>query len=145
MNKILQSLVQEVVRIEVSGKEMMNGKLIDVGSDMIVLFDGVDFLYIPLDHIRNFEMDRDNENDVQAPTELPSIVAEESKEDLSFEEVLAQAKGRLVEIYVTGNQSLAWDNYRHYEKLSCIPISRLQNDVYFIGPYQMAYSLCSKS
>lgn len=106
MNKIIQGLVQEVVRIEVSGKKMVNGTLIDVGSDMIVLFDGLDFLYIPLDHIQNFEMDRDNENDVQAPTELPSIVAEESKEDLSFEEVLAQAKGGLVEIYVTGNQSL---------------------------------------
>ena len=84
----------------------MNGTLIDVGSDVIVLFNGMDFMYIPLDHIHNFEMDRDNENNLQAPTELPSIVAEENEEDLSFEEVLAQAKGRLVEIYVTGGQSL---------------------------------------
>lgn len=106
MNNIIQNFVQEVVKIEVSGKKMMNGTIIDVGSDIIVLFNGTDFLYIPLDHIRNFEMDRDNENNLQAPTELPSIVAEESKEDLSFEEVLTQAKGRLVEIYVSGNQSL---------------------------------------
>lgn len=106
MNKIIQSLFHEVIRVEVSGKKKMNGKLIDVGSDMIVLFNGMDFMYIPLDHIRNFGLYRDNENVVQAPTELPSIVAEESKEDLSFEEVLTQAKGRLVEIYVTGNQSL---------------------------------------
>lgn len=106
LNKIIQSLVQEVIRVEVSGKKIMNGTLIDVGSDMIVLFNEGDFVYISLDHVRNFGVDRDNENVVQAPTELPSIVAEESKEDLSFEEVLTQAKGRLVEIYVTGNQSL---------------------------------------
>ena len=69
MNNIIQNFVQEVVRIEVSGKKMMNGTLIDVGSDMIVLFNGTDFLYIPLDHIRNFEIDRDNENNLQAPTD----------------------------------------------------------------------------
>ncbi|MCG7346014.1 DUF2642 domain-containing protein [Sporosarcina sp. ACRSL] len=106
MNKIIQSLVQEVVRIEITGKKMVNGTLIDVGSDMIVLFNGMDFVYIPLDHIRNFVRDIDNENNVQAPTELPSIVAEESQEDLSFEYVLTQAKGRLIEIFVSGNQSL---------------------------------------
>ena len=106
MNKIIQSLVQEIVRFEITGKKMVSGKLIDVGSDMIVLFNGMDSMYIPLNHIRNFETDRDNEDNVQPPTELPSIVAEESQEDLSFEKVLAQAKGRLVEIYVSGNQSL---------------------------------------
>ena len=73
----------------------MNGTLIDVGSDVIVLFNGTDFVYIPLAHVHNFEVDRDNEDDLQAPTELPSIVAEESEEDLSFGEVLAQAKGKV--------------------------------------------------
>ncbi|MCG7337231.1 DUF2642 domain-containing protein [Sporosarcina sp. ACRSM] len=106
MNKIIQNLIQEVIRIEISGKKKMNGTLIDMGSDMVVLFDGKDFVYIPLNHIRNFSLDRDNENEVQSPTELPSFVAEESKEDLAFEEVLTQAKGRIVEIYVTGNQTL---------------------------------------
>lgn len=106
LNKIIQSLVQEIVRLEVSGKKLMNGTLIDVGSDVIVLFNGTNFVYIPLVHVHNFGVDLDNEDDLQAPTELPSLVAEESEEDLSFGEVLAQAKGRYVEIYVTGGQSL---------------------------------------
>ena len=84
----------------------MNGTLIDVGSDVIVLFNGTDYVYIPLARVHNIGLDQDNEDDLQAPTELPSIVAEESEEDLSFGEVLAQAKGRFVEIYVTGGQSL---------------------------------------
>ena len=106
LNKSIQSLVKEIVRLEVSGKKWMNGTLIDVGSDVIVLFNGTDYVYIPLAHVHNIGMDCDNEDDLQAPTELPSIVAEESEEDLSFGEVLAQAKGRFVEIYVTGGQSL---------------------------------------
>ena len=124
---------------------MVSGTLIDVGSDMIVLFNGTDFMYIPLDHIRNFEMDCDNEDNVQAPTELPSIVAEESKEDLSFEEVLAQAKGRLVEIYVTGNQSLhgtitgIMNNYFVFQ-------SPIYKTMYIsLAHIEMADPLCSKS
>ena len=105
MNKVIQNLVQEIVRIEITGKKMVSGELIDVGSDMIVLFNGKDFMYIPVDHIRNFEPDRDNENNVESPTELPTIVAKDDQEDLSFEKVLAQAKDRLVEIYVSGTQS----------------------------------------
>ncbi|WHT49227.1 hypothetical protein QNH10_06290 [Sporosarcina thermotolerans] len=106
MNKIIQSLVKEIIRIEVSGKRIVGGSLIDVGSDMIVLFNGMDYMYIPLNHIRSFEASSENENNVQTPTELPSIVAEEIQEDLSFEQVLTKAKGRLVEIYVSGIQSL---------------------------------------
>lgn len=106
MNKIIQSLVKEIIRIEISGKKMVSGSLIDVGEDIIVLFNGMDYMYIPLHHIRSFEANTDNENNIQSPTELPSIVAEESQDDLTFEDVLTKAKGRLVEIYVSGNKSL---------------------------------------
>ena len=106
MKQIIQGLVQEIVRFEITGKKTVSGTLIDVGSDIIVIFNGMDFMYIPLDHIRNFEVDLDNEDNVQAPTVLPSIVAVDNQDELSFEKVLEQAKGRLVEIFVSGNQSL---------------------------------------
>ena len=38
---------------------------------MIVLFNGTDFVYIPLNHIQNFKVDCDNENEIEDPTELP--------------------------------------------------------------------------
>ena len=106
MNKIIQSLVNEVVQIEVSGKKLINGTVIDLGSDMIVLFNGTDFVYIPLVHIQSFKVDSDNESDIKAPTEFPSIITGENNENLSFRKVLTQAKGKYVEIYVTGGQPL---------------------------------------
>ncbi|WP_342515097.1 DUF2642 domain-containing protein [Sporosarcina sp. FSL K6-1522] len=106
MNTIIQSLINEVIQIEISGKKLISGTVLDVGSDMIVLFNGADFVYVPIVHIQRFWADRNNENDIKAPTEFPSIVAEESKEALSFGEVLTQAKGKFVEIYVTGAQPL---------------------------------------
>ena len=106
LNKIIQSLVKQVVQIEVSGKKLINGTVIDLGSDMIVLFNGKDFVYIPLNHIQSFKVDFDNENEIEDPKEFPSITTEENKENLSFGEVLTQAKGKYVEIYVTGGQPL---------------------------------------
>jgi hypothetical protein len=106
LNKIVLGLVNEVVQIEVSGKKLINGTVIDLGSDMIVIYNGTDFVYIPLDHINSFKLDCDNEDDLKAPTEPPSIITEENKVDLSFGEVLTQAKSKFVEIYVAGSQPL---------------------------------------
>ncbi len=106
MNKIIQSLVKDVIKIEVSGKKSLSGTVIDLGTDMIVLFNGMDFVYIPLDHIQSFDVDRNNEYDIKAPIEFPSIVTGENNENLSFKQVLTQAKGNYIEIYVTGNQPL---------------------------------------
>ena len=106
LNKIIQSFVNEVVKVEVSGKNLINGTVIDLGSDMIVLYNGISFMYIPLVHIQGFEIDSDNESDIKAPTEFPSVIAEENEVDLSFSGVLSQVKGKYVEIYVTGGRPL---------------------------------------
>ncbi|MBO0602472.1 DUF2642 domain-containing protein [Sporosarcina sp. E16_3] len=106
MNNIIQSLVKQVAQIEVSGKKFINGTVIDLGSDMIVLFNGKDFVYIPLNHIQNFKVDCDNINEIEDPKELPSIPTEENEGNLSFGAVLTQAKGKYVEIYVAGGRPL---------------------------------------
>ena len=106
MNKTIQSLIKEIVKVEVSGKKLISGTIIDLGSDMLVLFNGKNFMYIPLEHIQNFEMDQNNEEDIQGPTEDPSIKAIENQQDLTFKETLEIAIGRYVEIYVTDNQPL---------------------------------------
>lgn len=106
MNKIIQSLVKEVVQLEVSGKNFLNGTVIDLGTDTIVLFNGTEFMYIPLEHIQNFKVDRDNDDNIEAPTEFPSIIPEEDNEELSFRKVLTLAQGTYVEINVTGGKPL---------------------------------------
>ena len=84
LNKIILGLVNEVVQIEVSGKKLINGTVIDLGSDMIVLFNGTDFVYIPLNHIQSFKVDCDNENEIKDPTEPPSIITEENEGGFIF-------------------------------------------------------------
>lgn len=106
LNKIIQSLINEVVQIEVSGKKQINGTLIDLGSDIVVLFNGADFMYIPLHHIQSLDIGSNEEYEIQPPTGSPSIFSGESDDELSYNEVLLQAKGKYVEIYITDDQSL---------------------------------------
>ena len=101
-----QVLIQEVVEIEVSGKKVMRGTVIDLGTDVIVLFNGENFVYIPISHIQRFRKGYTNKEYIQAPTELPMIYVDESKEDMNLADVLIQAKGKSVEIYVTDHDSL---------------------------------------
>lgn len=106
LNKIIQSLVKEVVRIEVSGKKLLNGTVVDLGTDVVVIFNGTVFVYIPLHHIQSFEVDKNNEYDIKVPTEFPSIIAEDKNDNLSLRQIITQAKGNYVELYVTGGQPL---------------------------------------
>lgn len=106
LNKIIQSLVKEVVRIEVSGKKLLNGTVVDLGTDVVVIFNGTVFVYIPLHHIQSFEVDKNNEYDIKVPTEFPSIIAEDKNDNLSLRQIITQAKGNYVELYVTGDQPI---------------------------------------
>ncbi|WP_172370789.1 DUF2642 domain-containing protein [Sporosarcina jiandibaonis] len=107
MNKIIQSLVKEVVQIEISGKKLINGTLIDLGSDVLVLFNGTDFLYIPTNHIQCLTTNLTDDFEIKVPTEFPSILMEDDdQEDLSIIKVLTQAQDEFVVIYVTGSQPL---------------------------------------
>ena len=106
MNTIIQSLIKEVVHIEVSGKKSINGALVDFGENIIVLFNGLDFMYIPIQHIQMIRPVSSDENDVQNPIIVPSNMWEEKNIKLSYEGVLSQAKGKLMEIYITGDQPL---------------------------------------
>lgn len=136
MKKTIQSLIKEIVKIEVSGKKLINGTVIDFGSDMLVLFNGTNFMYIPFEHIQYFEMDKNNEEDFQGPREDPSIKALEDQQELSFKESLVIALGRYVEIYVTDNQPLhgqitsVQDDYFVFDspiyKTMYIPIAHLK-------------------
>ncbi|WP_153126831.1 DUF2642 domain-containing protein [Peribacillus tepidiphilus] len=103
MNKIIHHLIGQTLSIEVSGKNILNGILIDAGNDVIVLFNGIDFVYIPLLHIQNFKISRTNEYQIMPSTEPPTI---ETEDDLSLRKVLTSAKGMFTEIYVTGNQRI---------------------------------------
>ena len=106
MNKMIQGLVNRVVWIEVSGKIYISGRLVKLGSDTLVLFDGKDYYYMPLVHIQKMKVDDNEKRDIEIPTDTPSITSEYDKDDISLRKVLTQAKGAFVEIYVTAGKPL---------------------------------------
>ncbi|KAB2338639.1 DUF2642 domain-containing protein [Cytobacillus depressus] len=103
MKNILKKLIGENIKLQLPGKRILKGMLIAVGSDVIVLFDGKDYLYLPIVHIQNITKLEPKEADITPPTGTPNI---EHDEELSLRKVLNLGKGMFTEIYITGNQPI---------------------------------------
>ncbi|MCA1319420.1 DUF2642 domain-containing protein [Bacillus tianshenii] len=101
----IKAFIGKEVEVEISGKTFFNGILIDLGLDIIVLYDGWKFLYIPILHLHNIKerITVENEQTEQPPDGTPF---QPENETLSYRKVLTNAKGQFVEIYVTGNKSI---------------------------------------
>jgi hypothetical protein len=99
----LHSLIGKQIELEVSGKVMLRGILVDIGLDIIVIYNGKEYLYIPHLHIHNISLSTNPDEELSNVTpELPF-----DKDDMiSYRKTLMNAKGRFVEIYVTGNKSI---------------------------------------
>lgn len=101
----IKAFIGKEVEVEISGKTFFNGILIDLGLDIVVLYDGWKFLYIPILHLHNIKerISIENEQTEQPPAGTPF---QPENETLSYRKVLTNAKGQFVEIYVTGNKSI---------------------------------------
>jgi hypothetical protein len=100
--------IGKYIKIEISGKKSIYGLLVDIGSDLWVIFNGTDYLYIPAIHIQNwqfmkqFEINEINEISINdEPTPIYN-----HNEEISLRKTLTAAKGIFTEIYVTSNQAL---------------------------------------
>jgi hypothetical protein len=99
----LHSLIGQQVELLISGKKLpINGKLIDQGSDLLVVRTVEKFLYIPLLHLQQLTLSKDLEEEPMTESEPPF----ENQPDISYRKTLMNAKGFFSEIYITGNQSL---------------------------------------
>ncbi len=99
----LHSLIGKQVELEVSGKVQLAGILVDVGLDIIVIYNGKEYLYIPHLHIHNIRLSANPDTELSDSTpELPF----DEDDMISYRKTLNNAKGRFVEIYVTGNKSI---------------------------------------
>ncbi|WP_282936449.1 DUF2642 domain-containing protein [Paenibacillus sp. RC67] len=102
---ILNALLDKQVELFVSGKKTpIRGKLINLGGDILVLYNGQQFLYVPLLHLQQLTLCDESKEDafITVPTDLPF----EDQKDISFRKILMNAKGVFTEIYTSGNQSL---------------------------------------
>jgi hypothetical protein len=93
------------IKLEISGKKYISGLLCDIGSDLWVVFNGVDYLYIPIIHIQNWQFMKQDEIDEITFSDEPTPIYNHN-EEISLRKTFTAAKGIFTEIYVTSNQSL---------------------------------------
>jgi hypothetical protein len=101
----LKDNIGKYIKLELSGKKFINGLLIDVGSDLLVMFNGYDYLYIPTIHCQNWKYLKQDEIDEFTVTEGSTPIYN-NNEEISLRKTLTAAKGIFTEIYVTSNLAL---------------------------------------
>lgn len=99
---VLQSLLNKTIIIEISGDKKHTGILIDYGQDILVLYNGNAFLYIPILHIQNIKASTNLDDEIENPLYTPI----ENEKEISYRKTLQRARGQFVEIYVSGTLSL---------------------------------------
>ncbi|CAH2716019.1 hypothetical protein BACCIP111895_03203 [Neobacillus rhizosphaerae] len=101
----LKNMKGKYIKLDISGKKLISGLLVDIGSDIWVVFNGNDYLYIPIVHIQNWIFLKQNEiaeiNNNDEPTPIYN-----HNEEISLRKTLTSAKGIFTEIYVTSKQAL---------------------------------------
>lgn len=98
----IRQYIDKQLDIEISGNKLLSGRLVDFGLDILVIFNGVNFLYIPLTHVQHIK----NNLNINTNISSPSISPIEKEKQISYRKILNNAKGIFIEIYVSGNQSM---------------------------------------
>ena len=99
---ILNNVAKDKVTVELSGNLLIKGLIVARSHEILVIFNGTDFMYLPLDHIKRIFASNDGEEDLNEPTDSSSKI----EGSLTFESILEQAKSFSVEIVVAGKESL---------------------------------------
>jgi small nuclear ribonucleoprotein (snRNP)-like protein len=102
--RALQQFVDQQVIVEISGNNICTGKIIDLGLDIMVMLNKKQFYYIPLVNVQNVRLNSESNPEQEHLSEETPIDYQE--DSLSFRKILNNAKGRFVEIYVTGNKTI---------------------------------------
>ncbi|MEF2248628.1 MULTISPECIES: DUF2642 domain-containing protein [unclassified Paenibacillus] len=92
-----------VIDVEMHGDKWHTGVLIDVGQDILVLYNGERYIYIPSIHILNVSMNTlKSISDFSALPEKPI----NNEKQTSYRKILTNAKGVFIEIFISGNHSI---------------------------------------
>ncbi|KAB7704725.1 DUF2642 domain-containing protein [Bacillus aerolatus] len=102
MTKQMKDYIGEPIHLKLSGKREVSGILIELGSDVLVLYKQNEYYYIPLIHIREIKLLTKEEAD--SITQPDTVTSPPLAEKLSLTEVLLAANGVFVEMSVTANQ-----------------------------------------
>lgn len=95
--------VGKSVEVELSGHIVHGGRLMDCGQDVLVIYDGSKYLYIPSPHVQHIKEDTEMSYPIDKKSMAP---IEDDSNTISYRKILSNAKGGFAEIYVTGEQTL---------------------------------------
>lgn len=96
----LRSYTGKIIEVELSSKKNITGKLIEVGSDIIVLFNGKYFVYLPIQHIHRVRKGESTDTDFTSNDPSPIL---KDDDQLSLRKIVNNASGIFVEILLSGN------------------------------------------
>lgn len=99
----LEQFVSKQVSLELSGKTKFTGILIDYGNDILVIYNGQDFIYFPLMQVQYIRINPHPDPKLVLPQDRPTS---NEQERISLRKILLNAKGMFVKIYVIGNQTI---------------------------------------
>ncbi|MEC1739303.1 DUF2642 domain-containing protein [Bacillus mojavensis] len=104
--KGLNQFLDTDVEVVISGDTRFVGTLIDIGQDIFVIFDGCNYLYIPLLHLH--QMNKAINTNTEKPILLDpeDTMMEAENNSFSYRNTLNKVKGKFIEIYVTGDRSI---------------------------------------
>ena len=101
MKNVYSDLTEKAVIIELTDKKVIHGYLIDGGNDVLIIFNGYDYIYISPSHITTMSL-VSRESMVIEEATFDHLLVEEDQ--LSLRKLLTTAKGVFLEIYTMGNQ-----------------------------------------
>jgi hypothetical protein len=94
------ALLGKQIDVQISGKKTFKGILTDLSTDILVLFNGQQFLYFPMLHVHRFNLSTEIDNEIKNPMESPMM---EDMASISYRKTLMNAKGVFSEIHVAGH------------------------------------------
>ncbi|SFL54202.1 hypothetical protein SAMN03159341_10763 [Paenibacillus sp. 1_12] len=102
----LRSLVGKPIELEISGQIHRLGILIDYSPEIIVLFDGTNYLYMPFGHIRNIRLALKSLPQSSEYTYQRADTILDGDDELSYRKILNESMGMLLQVYISNNQSV---------------------------------------
>ncbi|WP_339192720.1 DUF2642 domain-containing protein [Bacillus sp. FSL K6-1003] len=104
--KGLNQFLDTDVEVVISGDTRFVGTLIDIGQDIFVIFDGCNYLYIPLLHLHQMNKAINTNTEKPILIDLEDTMMQAENNSFSYRNTLNKVKGKFIEIYVTGDRSI---------------------------------------
>ncbi|WP_226536483.1 DUF2642 domain-containing protein [Fictibacillus halophilus] len=95
-------MLNKQIKLKITGHSF-KGILTDFGNDILVLFDGQKFFYIPLLHVQKAVLIEGDDQDIIKPEAMPFP---QDDSPISYRSILTNAKGLYTQVYVIGKKTL---------------------------------------